>query len=1000
MKEKILKFKMILVISLISVNLPAMAQVEVRGKVISEGEKEPLPGVNIIEMGTSNGTITDIEGNYAINVKEGATLKFTYIGYAAEEIPVEGRAVIDVSLLMDLQSLQEIVVIGYGTQKKSDVTGSVASISSEDVNRTPSSNVGELLRGKAPGLQVATGNARPGGESTIRIRGNRSLSGGNAPLFVVDGSPVESINDLSASDIASVEVLKDASAAAIYGARAANGVILITTKRGKTGETTVTYNGYLGVQQFVRNFDLFSGSEYADMRREAFRAGNATASNPAGFYSPDEMTFGPIALDVLENEQYVDWEELVLKQNPIIQQHDIRVSGGNERTKVSASVGYFSQDGIIPYSYYDRGSLRVNVDQKVNKRLNIGLNTYLTRSKERIEENLLTVLTMTPLAQPYDGDGELVLFPTDDDIYSNPLYNLRESDNEQVVNRGNLTFFADLEIIEGLKYRLNTNINFRNRRKADYLGTKHVKGRQFGGEAQLYSNETFDYLIENILTYDKKIAEIHSLNITALQSAWERKYEDFRMATREIGNDLLNYNGIANGAELRTPTRNADRRAITSYMGRITYSLLDRYLLTVTGRADGSSVFGASNKFGFFPSVAVAWKLQEESFMQGLTAIDALKLRLSYGQIGNQGISPYQTLATTTDYSYVFNSGEKSIVGYLPGPNDFPNQGLKWETTTTLNVGLDYSFLRGRLEGAVDYYMTNTTDLLVQRRIAGASGYTRVYDNLGETRNKGIEASLNAFVFDNTAVKWSVGANFAANKNEIVSIFDEIGEDGKPINDVGNNWFIGFPINVYYDYDFDGIWQMGDDIPNSPQPDALPGHVKVKDTDGDGVISADDRIVISRDPKWYGSLFTNVSYKGFDLYAEFNTVQGITRRNPNLYDFESGGQLDGRFNGLAREYWTPENPSNTTFRPTTVSGSKYKSAAAFQDASYIRLRTLTLGYNFQDNVTSKIGMRDARIYVRATNLFTKTDFLSYGPETNPNSYPEARVLSVGVNVSF
>jgi TonB-dependent starch-binding outer membrane protein SusC len=967
---------------------------------VTDDTGETLPGVSIKVKGTQLVAQTSSDGTFSITVPDRqSTLVFTFLGFATRELPLNGETVVNVRLNPSSNDLNEVVVVGYGTQKKSDVTGSISTVSSKQLNSVPSSNVAELLRGKVPGLQVTTGSARPGGSSTIRIRGNRSLSGNNNPLFIVDGAPVDAIDDINAADVASVEVLKDASAAAIYGARAANGVILITTKRGASGKTSVTYSGYEGVQQFVRNFDLFTPEEFADMRREAFRANTATAANPSGNFLADNVVFGPIALRALESKNFVNWEDLVLRDNPAIRQHDIRVSGGSELTRISASVGYFSQDGIIPFSYYNRGSLRLNIDQKINKKISIGFSSYLSRSNERVETNLSTILTSSPLAEPFDPEGNLKLFTSDGDDIANPLFNLEESNNQQIANRANITLFADFEILKGLTYRINTNVNFRNRKNGSYLSTKHQTGRTYGGQATLFNNETYDYLLENILSYKKEFGRIHTLNVTALQSSWEQKYEDFQMAAREIDNDLLGFNGIANGSQLQPPTRSANRRAISSYMGRINYGLLDRYLLTLTGRVDGSSVFGANNKYAFFPSIALAWKIKDEPFLKNVDVIDALKLRTSYGQIGNQGINPYQTLSLTSSYSYVFDNGQQSIVGYLPGPNDFPNENLRWETTTTLNLGLDYSIFKGRFDGTLDYYKTNTTDLLVNRRIASASGFERVFDNLGETLNKGFEAALNANLFTGNRFHWSIGANYGSNRNEIISIFDQVDQDGKPINDVANNWFVGSPINVYYDYAFDGIWQLNEN-PGKLQPMAKPGHIKIKDTDNDGVITANDRVRINQDPKWYGSLFTNAKYKGFDLYAELNTVQGVTRLNPSLYNNVLGGQMEGRYNGIARDYWTPERPSNTAFRPNVGTTTAYLSAAGYQDASYVRLRTLTLGYTLPKPLSTKLKMNTARFYLRGTNLFTKTEYLSYGPESDPNSYPESRVFSAGLDVSF
>ena len=970
------------------------AQVSVRGKVISEEDNLGIPGVNVVVKGTHTGTVTDIDGDYQLEVPGiDAVLVFSSIGYQGQEVEIGNQEVINITLEPEMTALGEVVVVGYGMQRKSDLTGSVVSIASEQLNAVPTSNIAEMLRGKAAGVQVNLGNARPGGESNILIRGRNSLSGGNSPLFIVDGAPTDNINDLNPNDIQSMEVLKDASAQSIYGARASNGVIIITSKRGQAGKTVVSYNGYAGVQSLWKKFEVFDGDGLANMRREAFRA-----DNQQGEFDSDEIVFDNVMLRVLESRNFVDWEDFVIR-DAAMQQHDISVRGGNERTRFSTSAGYFNQEGMIPTSGFERGNLRINVDHNVNDKLTLGTSTYLSRSSERIETGLLTTLIIPPLAEPFDENGELQLIVTEDEVYTNPLFNLYESDNNRKTNRAILNLFADYEILEGLNYRLNTNINYRNRTDGAYQSTRHRFGQSYGGQADLASQERFEYLIENILTYNKNFDRGDQMDITLMQSVNEINYEQFSVRTRDIGDDLLGYDGIANGAILFPPGRSAYRRALASYMVRGRYNLKDRYLFTLTGRVDGSSVFGGQEKYGFFPSAAFGWKIQEEPFFD-VPSISELKLRTSYGVIGNEGISPYQTLARTQSYGYYFGNNE-SIVGFLPGVNDFPNEGLRWESSATYNLGLDFGLFQNIISGTVEYYVTRTSDLLVQKAVPSVTGFQRVWDNLGRTENRGIEAAVTAFLIDKDDIRWSVDANVSANRNQILEIFGELDEDGNPVDDIGNNWFIGKPINVYYDYLWDGIWQLNENIGESHQPDALPGHPKVKDLNGDGQISAEhDRAVINRDPTWFGSLSSGLFYKGFEVNAELFVRQGGLRRNPYLYDFESGGSMVGRLNGIKRDYWTPENPTNEAFRPTAVGTMRYRSATAYQDASYMRLRTLTLAYNLPDAMLSRWGFSRARVYTTATNLWTKADFQSFSPEADPGSYPEPKVFRLGVELSF
>lgn len=970
----------------------------ISGRVVAEADRGPLPGVTVRVKDTQKTTATDENGEFSIEAGETEVLVFSYVGFATRELPVSsiGGGTLQVSLQEDVAALDELVVVGYGTQRKSDLTGSVVSVDVERMNAVPTTNFSEMLRGKAPGVQVSLGNARPGGTSGILIRGRNSLSGGNGPLIVVDGAPVSDISDLNTADIESLEVLKDASAQAIYGARASNGVILITTKRGREGKTTVSYNGYVGMQSLWKNFDVFNGPEFADMRREAYRA-----NQPDGNFPPDEIVFDQVMLEVLESGEYVDWEELVLR-DAMMQQHDISIRGGSDRTQVAASIGYFDQDGMVPTTGFQRGTLRLNLDHRISDKLSMGTSTYLSRSQQRQEgrgsSNLLTILTMPPLAEPYDENGDLQLIVTQDEVYTNPLFNLQESAYDQTVNRLLSNVFLDWNIAAGLSYRLNTNINFRNRRYGAYESTRHRFGQSYGGEAELYTNETFEYLIENILTYDKDLDARHHMDVTLMQSVNEIRYESLSAQTRGLGNDLLGYDGISQGATLSSPGRSAYKRGILSYMGRARYSFMDKYLLDLTGRVDGSSVFGANEKYGFFPSAALAWKIDEERFFNA-RFVDQLKLRASYGVIGNEAIDPYQTLAQTGINAYYFGNGE-SVVGFLPGAEDFPNPDLRWETANTFNVGLDFGLFTGRVSGSLEYYITRTRNLLVEKAVPSVTGFQRVWDNLGQTENKGFEGLISAQILSGNKFRWSADLNFSANRNRILEIFGEVDEQGDPVNDLGNNWFIGEPIDVYYDYVWDGIWQLDDDIENSHQPDAEPGHPRVQDLNGDGQITAEeDRAVIWQDPKWYGSFSTTISYKGFDLYGELYVSHGGVRRNPNLYDYESGGTLAGRLNALKRDYWTPENPTEAGFRPT-IGSMRYRSATAYQEASYIRLRTLTLAYNLPHQTLSRLRLTRARIYTTATNLFTRTDYLSFSPEADPGSYPEPRVYRFGVELSF
>ncbi|MFP4367431.1 MAG: SusC/RagA family TonB-linked outer membrane protein [Bacteroidales bacterium] len=1004
-----LKIVLILVLILFTFKSAYGQERTIEGKVTTSDLPGGVPGANIFIKGTSKGTISDVNGNYSIQAATGDILVCSFIGYTSLEKEVEENvSVINFQLEEDLVGLDEVVVIGYGTIEKSDLTGSVSSVKAEELTETATTNIGEMLRGKVAGLEVNLETARPGGSSSILIRGRNSLSGGNNPLFIVDGAPAEGINDLNAQDIASIEVLKDASAQAVYGARASNGVILITTKRGKAGKIGVSYSNYVGVQQIQKNFELYNGPEWAEMRRQAVRSDLAPQLDDVENWReflPDDVIFDSKMLEALQNEEYVDWEELVLRE-AWMQKHDISISGGSEKTRFATSFGYFDQDGVIPTSGYKRGTFRFNFDQKINDWLSFGANSFITRSDQDVETEDRNFIIQPPLSQPYDDQGKLQMDITNDVKHYNPLLNLYESSNNRKRTNLNLTFFTDIIITDFLKYKFNSSINSLTQESAEYLSTEHSIGRRLaegsgkGGEARLGSYDRFEYLIENILDFQTDIGGIHSLSGTLMQGINQINSQRYSITAQNFTDDILGYNGIGNATTILPMNNNAFGRAMISYMARAQYGYDDRYMITLTGRIDGSSVFGPNNKYAFFPSVALAWRLDQENFLSGLEAVSSLKLRASYGLIGNEAIQPYTTLGLTENRSYTFGDNDISV-GYLPGSNDFPNYNLRWESSATSNLGLDFALFNGRISGTVDAYKISTYDLLVSRQVPSTTGYTRVLDNLGETQNTGIEAVLSTHVISTNNFSWIIDATFSRNRNKIISISGEVDDEGNPVDDIANNWFIGEPINVYYDYKFDGIWQKDDDILNSHMPFAKPGHVRVTDINGDTLLTpGDDRVIIERDADWIGSFGTTIRYKAFELSADLYIVQGLTRLNNYLYNFNYGG-LVAHFNGVKRDYWTPEDPSNTVPRVyLDNTSSLYKSTSGYQDASYIRLRNLTLGYNVPEKVLEPLKIERLRVYLTSNNLFTITDYKSYSPEVTPSGYPENRSFLAGINVTF
>lgn len=984
---------------------------------VSDQNGESMIGVNVVEAGTTNGTVTDIDGNYSLQLTtQDAILNVSYIGYETQVINVGRRNVVNVQLVEEASSLDEVIVVGYGVQRKSDITGSVASVNTEELKIYPATNITEMLRGRAAGINVTNTSGRPGSTSSISVRGVRSLNASNSPLYVVDGTPVTATEfaTINSEDVASIEILKDAASQAIYGARAANGVILVTTKRGKSGKPEVTFSSSVSSQHLWRNFDFYSPNEFFELRKQAIANDNSV--DPSTL-TPEEVLYDDEALAAYEAGKSTDWEALMFKP-AFKQSYNLGINGGTDKTKVSASFGYLDHTGmVVTGSGYQRGNVRLNLDHQVYDWLSIGFNTSFSKTKTETEAGSFNDhITRSPFGMPYDDEGNIKQYinSTGD---QNPLYNAQYIKDETTSDISRFHGFIDISPLKGLNYRFsgayyNQFAENGSYKKAEYTG---------GGSAGSISNsKSFNYLVENILTYQVPITDKdHSLDFTAVQS-WDETYSTtLGFGSNNVPVDAFWWNMIADGV-VTSQSRSVNENVLLSYMARARYSYKDRYLINVAMRHDGSSRLAKGRKWATFPSVAVAWRISEEPFVQSIDQLSNLKLRLSYGKVGNQeGIGNYTTLGTTVDYKMEF--GDNFFMGYLPG-NSLPNPNLRWETTASSNFGIDFGFFGNRLNGTIEYYLTNTKDLLVDRSINGVLGYTTMLDNLGETQTTGLDISLSGDIIRNKTLIWNVGTNFSTFHNKIIKIDDNVDAEGNPVDNVSNNWFIGHPINVYYDYKSDGIYQYddfdliegnyilkptfdsdGDGIADKAieRNDAVaPGKIKIIDKNNDGKIDAEDRFIIPRDPKFVTSLFTSLEFKGFDFFMDWYAVSGRKIRNSYLYGSDQGGSLQGKLNGIKVNYWTPDNPSDEWPRPTHNSNVVYQSSLAIQDASYIRLRSITLGYTIPAKITHRVKIKNVRFYVTATNLLTFTDFLSYSPEFTPAGYPEPKQYVVGANFTF
>ncbi|OGX83705.1 hypothetical protein BEN49_12175 [Hymenobacter coccineus] len=1017
----------------------------VTGKVTSDNG-EGIPGVTVVVKGTTTGATTDVSGNYSLTVPDdNSILVFSSIGYAKQEVAVGKRTSVSQSLVPETQALNEVQVVGYGVQKKSQVTGAISSVSSEQLRDVPVANVGQALQGRAAGITVSSNGTAPGQSPTIRIRGNRSLSGSNDPLLVVDGVPYDgSLNDLNPDDITSLEVLKDASSTAIYGARGANGVILITTRRGKSGAPKATYSGYYGQKKVYGRFDLMDGEQYYNYKLQAYRAQNAN-------FDPAAATF----LTTDERANYAagrttDYQDLLF-QNGHIQNHSLGLSGGTDQTQYSASVGYYDETGIVPVQRFQRYSLRGTLDQQIGKRIKVGLNTLntFTNAKDPNVNVLYQILTTSPLASPYDANGQLVLYPNGDQL-SNPLTlyvpnaHLDQSRRLRSFN----SLYAQVNLAKGLDYRLNVGLDGRTQADEYFYASVTPNNGAGVNTAGRSSSIAYNLLAENVLTYNRTFAEKHDLGVTALYSRQTYHADGFGGNVR---NTLADYQ-LADNLGAGTPasitnTTQPINWALESFMGRVNYAYDNRYSATLTVRADGSSRLAPGNKFKAFPSAAVAWNIANESFLKSFSSVSLLKLRASLGRVGSTAINPYQTqgsLSSALGGGY-YNYGATGAVGVVP--SSIPNPNLGWEYTTTANFGLDFGFLENRITGSVEVYQQRTTDLLLPDALPTATGYGSFLRNAGSTQNRGIELSLTTVNLRSKELggfEWSTDWNFTVNREKLRDL-NLYNADGSPRNDIGNQRFIGQPLYVIYDYKNIGIWQTSE-ADQAKKFGTKPGQIKVEDVNSDGKIDAADRQIIgSRQPKFEAGLTNRFRFKGFDLTVVALSRVGATVVDPYSFGPSYYATNTGRRNQLNFDYWsaaipaaltpqTPggvaENPSNSYPQPDQTARANewptYGSTLGYHSGTFIKVRSIDLGYTLPAAWAKSALMSSARIYVQVQNPYIwakdkyyqrnkaiDPDALSYSSRFSNtgtasanidfqggSNYPVTRSFIVGVNLGF
>ncbi len=972
---------------LVPVRPEQMTAVEktITGTVTDLSTGESLPGVNILVKGTTIGTITDVEGNYRLTAPDDAeTLVFSSVGYTSEEVAIDNRTIINLKMSPDIQSLNEVVVIGYGTQKKEDVTGSIASIQGQELEKQgPRINFTQALQGMAPGLNITQSGNDAGSDNVgILIRGQNSILANNGPLIILDGVPYQGgLNLIDQSTIESVQVLKDASSAAIYGARGANGVIIITTKAGTAGKPVFTYDGSYGVKQIYNLPDLLTGPEHWDFGVE--RYGEDAISNNY-----------PTRAENYNNGVSTNWLDEATRTGAQTK-HAISISGGAERIDYFVSGQYIGVKGISLGDEYENISGRVNLTLHPTDWLEIG-----TRSQYAFQDNsgeevnfgggFNGAFWLNPLISPYDENGDVALFPWPEvPNYNNPLSAL-EAVNQSYTRSIFTNNYLQVDLpIEGLSYKLNTGVTHSARFMDTFWGENTIQGRINRGETESEDRKDNNWLVENLLFY-KKIIGPHTFDLTALYSAQKDTREESKMTARGFPTEALRWYQPGS-AELVEPERTYRQRTYLSQMGRLFYSYQDKYLLTATVRRDGFSAFGRDTKFGIFPSVALGWNVSSESFLANVDNLSLLKLRLSYGRNGNQAVDAYSTLATVEQYDYLTGvNGDQQAPGYLP--NELENAGLGWETTRSLNLGLDFGWYNNRISGSIDVYQSNTEDLLLNRRISQVNGVTTITSNIGEVENRGVELMLTTANVVNQNFRWTTTLNFARNQNEIVELYGN-GED-----DLNNQWFIGKSIDVNFAFQYDGVWQTEDNISESTQPDALPGDVKVKDANGDGEITEADRTFIGQEnPNFTFGISNSLRYRNFSLDFMVSGRQGITRLNP-LWDTDLV-YLDAIRNTINQNWWSETNPTNDY--PANRDGANPFNVRFYKDASYVRVNSVNLGYDFSPMLGDDIGIQNLQLVLSLINPLTFTKWNGLDPEYNDQrAAPLDRVYSVGINVRF
>ena len=981
------------------------AQRTISGNV-SDEEGVPLPGVNVVIKGSDTGTSTDFDGNYSISVSDSDVITFSYVGFIDKEIEVSDAESFDISLEMGSDELEEIVLTGYGSVKKRDLTGAIAQIKTEVIQRANPIQAAASLQGQVAGVLVTRAGARPGDDININIRGLNNFDDEKTrPLVVVDGILGANINDINPGDIQTIDVLKDASSTAVYGARGANGVIIVTTKKGATGKPSVSYNGYYGIKTKAHIPNMLTSKQFYELYQDEDRYGR-------GFTAQEMYN--------INNDITTDFIDLVTR-DAIQQNHNFSVSGGSESTTYNFSAGKQLEEGLVQHADYGRLTLNAGIESLVSDKFKVGFTAYVTQNERNwgSEEAVRSALRARPTGTPFFNDiiepnkrdtnygpvGDYAFYMgINDSQVINPLVET-DPENFQRQRRSNSMIanaYLEYEIIPDLKFKTSYSAYTDNYREGKYAGTytKERKGSR-SPIGQTNQNKTSNYTIDNTLNYNKEFGK-HSIDATALFSVFEEYNESMEIGVEDLPYRSL-WHSLGTGATVTSYGSNLNEYSIVSYMGRINYGFDGKYLLTITGRRDGASQLADGNKWAFFPSAAIGWRMSEESFIQGLGVFNNLKLRASYGEVGNNAsISPYATQSNIFQTFYDFDGNP--ALGYTI--NSLANQGIVWERSKEINIGLDFSLSDFPLSGTVEYYKRNTEDLILDDKVPNSTGFNNVLDNVGEIENSGIEVSLNSVNISKGDFKWSSNLTFTANDDKVVKLAGGITED------IGNKRFVGESVKAYYTYKFEGIWQLGQEA-EAAEFKQVPGQVRIRDLNDDKKINSDDRMIVGKGtPDWTAGLRNQFNYKNWDMSFFVYTRRGQMYSNAFL-NGSYGDLASDRYNRSADiDYWTPDNPSNTYYSPVTGPGLSSKNekkggtsrvGLGYQLADFVRISDVTMGYSLPNQILSTLGVSRFRVYGQLQNPFIFSDFISFDPEYNSggnNDDLPALTVLFGVNINF